>query len=129
MDAQGKIADGSAQAPIVAAIERVGSCTVVRLRGEFNARQCAEVDRELRELFEAGNTRVVLDCSALGFVASAGLGTLVGLQKFSKQKAGSLCMAAARPPVVSLMKMTRLETVIPLFDTVDQAIVDAPSES
>ena len=122
MDAQGKVADGSAQPATIAGIDRIGGCAVVRLRGELSATQCGEVERELRELLGAGRTRVVLDCAALGFVASAGLGTLVGLQKFSRQTDGSICMAAARAPIVSLMKMTRLETVIPLFESVEQAI-------
>ncbi|MFN0135402.1 MAG: STAS domain-containing protein [Phycisphaerae bacterium] len=122
MDAQGKVADGSALSEIVTGVEQVGGCTVVRLRGELNVGQRGELERVLRELFETTGTRVVLDCAALGFVASAGLGTLVGMQKLSRQKGGSLCMAAARGPIVSLMKMTRLEQVIPMFESVEQAI-------
>lgn len=122
MDAQGK-QPGEMSGGLVAGVDALGVALVVRLSGELNTAQRDELDRAVRPLFDAPGTRVVLDCAALSFIGSAGLGTLVGLQKLSHQKGGSLRMANCRSTIASLMRLTRLEQLIPMFATVDEAVV------
>jgi len=122
MDAQGKQPGEVTDGGLVAGVDALGAARVVRLSGELNTAQRDELDRAVRPLFDAPGTRVVLDCSALAFIGSAGLGTLVGLQKFSHQKGGTLRMANCRSTISALMRLTRLEQLIPMFATVDEAV-------
>jgi anti-sigma B factor antagonist len=63
---------------------------------------------------------VVVDLSAVEFLDSTGLGTLVSLMKMMGGH-GTLALAGPQPPVRRLLQITQLDRVFRLFDTQPEA--------
>lgn len=70
--------------------------SVVRPDGRLNMVAAPALRRQLHELVDAGNTRVVVDLSATEFIDSSGLGALISGLKVARQ-AGETC-ESPRPP-------------------------------
>ena len=69
------------------------------------------------------HTRMVVVLTDVKSMDSSGLGALVSLLK-ALPPGGKLLLVGAQPAVRSLLTVTRLDKVFPLFDTVDAALGD-----
>ncbi len=70
--------------------------------------------------------RVVLDCTDLRFIDSSGLRVLIRAHKTAKEHQVLLAIAAPIHRVLQTLRVTSLDTRIPIFDTVSEALT-APS--
>lgn len=66
--------------------------------------------------------KVVLDLSPVAFVDSAGLASILSLVK-GLPEGGELRIAGARDSVRAVFRLTRLDKVLPLHDTLEDAAV------
>lgn len=71
---------------------------------------------------EDGNTRIVLDCKDLMFLSSLGVGTLMRIQSRLKSKGGTVKLAAVQGVVVDVLRVVRLDTLLDMYPTVDEAV-------
>ena len=66
--------------------------------------------------------RVVLDCANLRFIDSSGLRVLIRAHKAAKEQQALLVIAAPLPRVMQTLRVTSLDTRIPVFPSVTQAL-------
>ncbi len=71
---------------------------------------------------EAGTARLVLDLTAVEFVDSTGLSAILSAFRRLPADGGALALAGCRKPVFDLIKLTRLDRVLRLFDTAEEAV-------
>ena len=57
-------------------------------------------------------TGIVLDCTDLEYVASAGLRVLKQLHQTMKEKGGSLILRSVRPDVMDILEMTGFDAML-----------------
>lgn len=69
-------------------------------------------DSQVQEAIAAGVTRMVFDLTGVDYVDSAGLGMIVYTYGVLNQKSGSLRLCGVSPRVLSLLKLTRTDTVL-----------------
>lgn len=69
---------------------------------------------------------VVLDCTDVTFLDSSGLGVLVIWLKQLRDAGGRLCIAAVRQPVGHVLRLSAVDRVLDVYDTVDAAEADMP---
>ena len=83
--------------------------------------ECAKLGQEVDKLIEARETRVILDMSGVTHADSAAIGAIV--KCFTKLKAvnGALRIASVQPMVDYSLKLTKVDRVIDIFPSVDQA--------
>lgn len=84
----------------------------------------AEVAPEFRKKVgdqSAGRSLVVLSLESVTFMDSSGLAGLISIVK-RLAPGGQLRLAAAAPPIRQLLKLTRLETLFPVYDDVQSAL-------
>jgi len=67
--------------------------------------------------------RIVLDLSAVDFIDSSGLGAIVATMKMLGGER-TLALAGLTPTVAKVFKLTRMDTVFDIYDTVDIARYD-----
>jgi len=81
---------------------------------------------QMREATDGVSGRVVLDLGAVEFIDSSGLGAIVAAMK---QLSGNrkLELAALSPPVAKVLRMTRMDSVFPIHDSVASAFAEAPA--
>jgi anti-sigma B factor antagonist len=100
---------------------RIRDTLVVRVR---ESRIVADVAPQFKEGLIAyvhrGNKNIVLDLSEVNFIDSSGLGALIGSLK-AVGTDGELVLCGARDPVVSMLKLTRMDKVFHIFATPEEA--------
>jgi anti-anti-sigma factor len=99
--------------------------TVVTVRGVINFGESArQFSSFLQELLNSGSPAVLVDMSGIDNVDSTGLGELVGyLQRFEKE-GRRLALLRPHRRIMSLLRLTRLDEIFPVYDDRDAAIAE-----
>jgi len=87
----------------------------------IDAHATPDLKAKLGERIEKGESRVVLDLSAVELVDSTGLGGMLSLLK-KMPRGGNLVLFGCRPTIVELLKLTRLDRVFPIAATEREAL-------
>lgn len=75
----------------------------------------------MRSLTDEGDDTVVLDLGQVQFIDSSGLGAIVATMK-ALGKDRKLVLAGLTPTVEKVFRLTRMDSVFPLFGTLDEAV-------
>jgi anti-sigma B factor antagonist len=86
-----------------------------------DARMAGEFKQELLAMVESGHPLIALDLSDVDIIDSSGLGAIVSALK-QLQGRGDLVIVGARPAVVDLFQLTRMDKVFRMFPRADDAI-------
>ena len=78
---------------------------------------------EMRTITDAGAETVVLDLQRVQFIDSSGLGAIVASMK-AMGRDRKLVLAGLTPAVEKVFRLTRMDTVFPLFVSLDDALYD-----
>ena len=99
----------------------VDVCTVI---GELDVSSAPKLRQALVELVAAapGPPLVVVDLAGVDFLDSTGLGVLLGGLKRVRARDGALALCRAEPQVRKVFDVTRVIEILPVHDSVDDAI-------
>lgn len=103
-------------------IEKKQGVTVIRLADRFDAYTAPAVKEKLLALQEAGQVNVLVDLSAVDFVDSTGLATLVAGLKHCRRAGGELMLLGLQPRVRVIFGLTRLDHAFRIFDDEVEAL-------
>ena len=87
---------------------------MISVNGRLDMLSAPKLRDQILALVQGGNTRLVLDLSAVELIDSAGLGALISGLKAARQANGRLEIAKPSKPVKAILKLTNLDRV---FDT------------
>ena len=94
----------------------------LEMKGSIHAgAECTRLEQELDKILAANETRVIFDMAGVTHIDSAAIGTIVRCLTKIKKAGGNLRIATPQPMIIYSLKMTKLDTLIELFPTVDQA--------
>jgi|RhiMethySRZTD1v2_1073278.scaffolds.fasta_scaffold03003_12 anti-sigma B factor antagonist len=99
----------------------VGEHTVLEVGGEVDVYTAPRLRERLIELVEGGARHVVVDLSRVEFLDSTGLGVLVGALKRLRAVNGTLGLVCAHERLLKIFRITALDRVFALYDTVEAA--------
>lgn len=92
------------------------------MAGEIDAgTECALRDA-LTSVLARGIRRVVVDLAGVAFLASSGIGVLMGARRVLAAEGGSLVLAAPRGEVAQILSLTGVGEVIPVAASVADAV-------
>ena len=106
--------------PAVEAVERRGDAVVLRLAGELDLYNSADVAAALEELATDGPGRVIIDLSDVAFVDSTALGTLVEAR--GRIGRDGLVLVAPAPDVARALEVSGLDQHFMVRGSVDEAL-------
>ena len=89
---------------------------------KFNASVADEVSAELTHMFDAPNSRVILDLGAIKYIDSSGFGCFLNTMKTARNNYGMLKFCNIRPDVKSLFMSLQLHTVLELHDDLESCL-------
>ncbi len=89
---------------------------IVSLAGRLVMADVPQVRQKLLATVEQGSGKLVLDLADVGFMDSSGLSVLVSVFKAARAKSGDVALLHLSPTVRSLIELTRLQQVFPIFD-------------
>ena len=99
---------------------------VVCLRGELDLAQCPAVESALIDAELKQAARVLIDLDELTFVDLSGLRTLTGAAVRAASNGDRLRITRARGQVARMLRMTRLDTTLPIL--ADAALGEVPDD-
>jgi anti-sigma B factor antagonist len=94
---------------------------VLEVAGEIDVYTAPQLRQRLISLVEAGDRRVVVDLGRVDFLDSTGLGVLVGALKRLRGVNGELNLVCAQERLLKIFRITGLDRVFTLYDSVDAA--------
>ena len=104
-----------------------GSAVVVSLNGRLDGRSVPGLEARIMTIVARGRTRVVLDCSSMRYVSSAGLRAFVVCARSCRKAGGKLMLAAVQDDCRSVLEMSGFLSVIDCHDTIEAALA-APDD-
>ena len=104
--------------------EQVGEVTVMRLAGHIDELGADAVSAELDRNIEAGNHRIIFDLGEVLFMGSTGLGQIMRAYRAVKSEGGYIKVANPQPLIADLFKLTKLDKLISICPTLEEALQD-----
>ncbi len=102
-------------------IDRQDDIMVLSLSGRMDAVSSPAFDKELERLISESNKRFILDLSALDYISSAGLRSILLVSKRLKQEGGALLLSCLKDMVKEVFDISGFSSIIPIYDTVESA--------
>jgi anti-anti-sigma factor len=103
-------------------VKKLKRVTVLEIQGRIDSATADEFENQLSAVIEAGKTNVILDLSAVDFLASAGLRVMVTAHKTLQSYGGQLCIAAPSSQVVETLDITGLNAIFTTYEDREIAI-------
>jgi anti-sigma B factor antagonist len=102
-------------------VSNLGDRVVVALKGEVDLESSPEA-RELLLTSVAADRNVLVDLSAVTYIDSSGVASLVEALQASRKKGTQFALAAASEPARRVLELARLDRVFTMHDTVEDAL-------
>lgn len=103
--------------------KRLHRVDLVTVEGRIDASTAPELEECLRGFLAEGRFRLVLDLTKVDYLSSAGIKTLVGVQKECKRwNRGEVRLAGLQDRLKETFDMVGLTPVFRLFDTAVDAV-------
>lgn len=116
-------------APLQFRARSQGAAQVVELVGSLHSGDADHVRTSLAPFVQVEKPQVVLDLSQLTFIVSAGLSALISAQREARRRGGSVHLAAARPTIANLLRVTRLDEMFAIYGSLQDALAAMPSQN
>jgi len=97
-------------------------CTVLKLDGRLDTLATPSFDTRWKQWVDGGGRKLVLDVSALRYISSSGLGSIVALAKRLQDLGGAMAIAGLQGVVREVFQITTLDKVIPVESDVVGAL-------
>lgn len=102
--------------------EKKGRATVFVLRGRLDSTSSSEVEKKIIHSIENGSKDIVLDCSSLDYISSAGIRVLVHCHKLIEKKHGHIFLAAVPKPIENVLYITGFLPYFKIYDGQSQVL-------
>lgn len=99
----------------------VDDFSVVGVSGELDVYTAPALEEVLGELIDARRISIVVDLSAVTFMDSTGLGLLIKALKWTREHDGALRIVADSEKILKVFRVTGLDTVLSIHDTLAAA--------
>lgn len=96
--------------------------TVVAPAGEVDVFTAPKLDEALAPLTSQQQPRIIVDFTGVDFLDSSGLGVLVKALKRVRDHDGTLRLVVTSDRIAKVFRVTGLDAVIPLYDTLPDAL-------
>ena len=102
---------------------RADGMAVARFTGRLDFAAAPEARDQFATAIAAGHRKLIVDLSKVGFVDSAGLGSLIGGMRAARQAGGDLRIANPSEQAKMLLSLTSLDQVLKVHPTIEEALV------
>lgn len=100
----------------------VAGINVISLQGQLDASQVASFKKDWPHFLQNDQPKILLECEALEFVDSTGLGSLISLLRKVEEKGGKIVFAQMTAEVASIFEITRLQKLFNIFPNLKDAV-------
>ena len=102
-------------------VTRTEDRIIIALNGEIDLESSPKA-RELLLGSVAGEKSLLVDLSAVTYIDSSGVASLVEALKAARENGTRFALAAASEPARRVLELARLDKVFTMYDTIDDAL-------
>ena len=95
--------------------------TILSPQGEIDFATGPQLKDAINERLIAGDVNLVMDLQAVDFIESTGLGALIGGRRRAHALKGTLRLVCTEQQLLKIFRITGLDKVFAIYDSVDQA--------
>ena len=88
----------------------------------MDAHTAPEFERAIQKEIDAGNVRIVADCSRLTYISSAGLGVFMGFIEEIREQGGDIKICSLSPKVRQVFDMLGFQELYDICDDLPGAV-------
>ena len=89
--------------------EKVDNCSILQLGGEIDASSALLLDRAIDQILQEDNSHLILNCTDLHYISSAGLGVLISKLKDLQQAKRKVVLVEVDPDIMDVFTILGLE--------------------
>ena len=94
---------------------------LIRVDGEVDASSSIQLDTEIKQAIEGGDKKILVDCTNLTYISSAGLGVFMSyIQDLEKYEA-KLVLCGLNEKVLNVFEILGLNQLLEVADNLDKA--------
>ena len=108
--------------------QEIGGAVVLRPRGFINAHTVRSFEEPLRAVLAQGRFRIVVDCTALVYIASAGLGAIMGAIEEIREHGGDLRLSGLNDTVANIFEILGFNHLYRIFASEAEALASFAEE-
>ena len=110
----------------IRAVKWVNSTAIAAAAGDIDLASSSDFQRDLLALLAERPKRIIVDLSAVGYMDSSGVASLVKLLSRGRRYGTSLALAGLTQRVRSIFEITRLSDIFDIRQTAEAALVEWP---
>ena len=106
-----------------------GKLSVLALEGYLDAHTAPEFEKTVQSEFQAGRVQMVVECSRLSYISSAGLGVFMSFIEEIREAGGDIKICGLAPKVFQvfdILGFSALFDIVPDLPAAVQRFQDAP---
>ena len=108
-------------------VARHDGYTILSPQGEIDFATGPQLKEALTELLVAGEVNLVVDLLRVDFIESTGLGALIGGRRRAHALRGSLVLVCTADQMLKVFRITGLDKVFTIHDSVEAATAREPA--
>jgi anti-sigma B factor antagonist len=101
--------------------EKEGSFYVLAIEGDLDASSCILLDKAISEAVELKEKKIIIDCSRLNYISSAGLGVFMSYIQDFENNSISMVLFSLGDKVKNVFHILGLDELINIVSTKEEA--------
>ncbi|HTE19739.1 MAG TPA: STAS domain-containing protein [Armatimonadota bacterium] len=102
-------------------VHQVSGIPVLKVTGEIDIYTAPMFKQAVVNMVTEGSKNVIIDLSGVTFMDSSGFGTLLGATRRLRPSGGGLHLAAPNSTIQRMLRLTRLDSIMRIYDTIEEA--------
>ena len=98
------------------------SAEIIVIKGRLDVTTTQDLEKTFTDLFNAGKNKMLIDCTELDYISSAGLRTLLTAAKTSKKVDGKIVLANLNTNVKQIFEISGFTSIFDIFDSLQNAV-------
>src|SRR5512139_2930203 len=96
--------------------------TLIGIDGQLTVGNRQELKAAVQDALDRGIRKLLLDCTATGYIDSSGLGALVTIARRVRETGADMRLAGLNEDLQSLFELTKLDTLFEIYPDTDRAL-------
>jgi anti-anti-sigma factor len=107
--------------------DHLGELLLIAISGRLDTNTAPEFDAKVAPLLAQPNPRIVIDLSAVSYISSAGLRSILQLVKHTAAHGGRVGLYGAPSHIVEVIEISGFPALLDLYPDRESAIADKPA--
>lgn len=99
-----------------------GEVYIINVVGDVDASSSIQLDNALNEAMEDNQTKILVDCSKLNYISSAGLGVFMSYIQDFEDRSIKLVICNLNEKVIGVFRILGLDQLLKIVDTLDEGM-------